>query len=115
MLKIKLKTAKQEDEQQDFIDKEIESVIKGFFLFFATVSLSAGTEENKVLDCETLTRKSYQILPALQGNIMLHYRLLCLRKNYFLMMVVCTRKSIINYSQIPAKNLKTLKNKKSHW
>ena len=113
MFKIKLKIAKQEDEQQNFIDEEIVSVIKGFF--FATESLSAETEENKVLNCKTLTRKSYQILPALQGNIMLHYRLLCLRKNYFLMMVVCTRKSIINYSQIPAKNLKTLKNKKSHW
>ena len=43
-----MNTATQEDEQQDFIDEEIEAEIKGFL---AKKNLNAETKEDKVLNC----------------------------------------------------------------
>ena len=89
MYKVELNTATQEDEQQNSIDEEIEAEIKSFL---ATENLSAETEEDKG---ETLTSFARKYLAAQSSSIIL--------KDYFLKLVICTRKSLIYGFQRSAK------------
>ena len=101
MIEIESNTATQEDEQQSSIDEGIEAEIKSFF---ATENLNAETEEDNVLNWWKLNRQNTLILSGLQENILLHYHLMSILKDYFLKMVICTRKSVIGCLQRSAKN-----------
>ena len=89
LFKIELNTATQEDEQKNSIDEEIEAQIK---VFFKTESLNVETEEDKVLNWWNFNKTKYPY-PVLQGNILLHHHLLCILKDYFLKLEVCTSKA----------------------
>ena len=61
LFKIDSKIATQDDEQQDSIDEEIETEIKGFF---ATENLNAETKEEKVLNYWNLNGSKYPHLAS---------------------------------------------------
>ena len=61
MFKIESNTAIQEDEQQNYIDKEIEAEIKDFF---TTENLNAETEEVKVLNWWNFNKTKYPHLAS---------------------------------------------------
>ena len=105
LFEIESNTITQKYEQQDSIDEEIEAEIKSFF---ATENLYAETEKDKVLKWLDLNKQNIHFLPALQENILLNYHLLCISKDYFLKLVICTRKSVIVCFKRPAKNKQLL-------
>ena len=73
-----------------------------------TENLYAKTEKDKVLKWLDLNKQNIHFLPALQGNFLLNYHLLCIPKDYFLKLVICTRKSVIVCFKRPAKNKQLL-------
>ena len=81
-----------------FIVEDIEN-------FFATDNFNSEGKVDNVSDCWNFNDIKTHILSDLQRNILLLFHLLCIINDYFLMIVIITRKSKTDFFKRQMKNL----------